>query len=122
MLATSGVSVGVAEVAASSADSARFDIFQLAEAVRGADCARALRILSGLHAEGSEPPLVLWALLRELRSATLAPRVPMARLITRAARVDRMSKGQLAQDPWDELALLAVEMCGVRTLPLSRAG
>jgi DNA polymerase-3 subunit delta len=122
LLATSGVTVGVAEVEASSADSARFNNFQLADAVRGADCARALRILSGLQAEGFEPPLVLWALLRELRSATLAPRLPMARLITRAARVDRMSKGHLAQDPWDELALLVVEMCGVRTLPLSRAG
>jgi DNA polymerase III subunit delta len=122
LLATSGVTVGVAEVAASSADSARFDVFQLAEAVRGADCARALRILSGLQAEGAEPPLVLWALLRELRSLTLVPRVPMARLIARAARADRMAKGQLPQDPWDELALLAVEMCGLRTLPLSRAG
>lgn len=121
LLATSGATVGVAEVAASSADSARFDVFQLAEAVRGADCARALRILSGLQAEGGEPPLVLWALLRELRSLQL-PRVPMARLIARAARADRMSKGLLSQDPWDELALLAVEMCGVRTLPLSRAG
>lgn len=122
LLACSGVTVGVAEVAASSADSARFDVFQLAEAVRGADCARALRILGGLQAEGAEPPLVLWALLRELRARTLATRLPMARLIARAARADRMAKGQLSQDPWDELALLAVEMCGVRTLPLMRAG
>jgi DNA polymerase-3 subunit delta len=121
LLATSGATVGVAEVAASSADNARFDVFQLAEAVRGADCARALRILGGLQAEGGEPPLALWALLRELRSLQL-PRVPMARLIARAARADRMAKGLLRQDPWDELALLAVEMCGVRTLPLSRAG
>jgi DNA polymerase III subunit delta len=121
LLATSGVTVGVAEVEASSTDSARFDVFQLAEAVRGADCARSLRILGGLQAEGAGPPLVLWALLRELRSLTV-PRVPMARLIARAARADRMAKGQLPQDPWDELALLAVEMCGVRTLPLSRTG
>jgi DNA polymerase III subunit delta len=122
LLATTGVTVGVDEVAASSADSARFDVFQLAEAVRAADCARALRILGGLQSEGAEPPLVLWALLRELRSAALSTRIPMARLIARAARADRMAKGQLPQDPWDELALLSVEMCGVRTLPLSRAG
>jgi DNA polymerase III subunit delta len=121
LLATSGVAVGVKEVAASSTDSARFDVFQLAEAVRGADCARALRILGGLQAEGAEPPLVLWALLRELRSMQ-GSRVPIARLIARAARADRMAKGLLPQDPFDELALLAVEMCGVRTLPLSRAG
>jgi DNA polymerase-3 subunit delta len=121
LLASSGAIVGTAEVAASSVDGARFDVFQLAEAVRAADCARALRILGGLQAEGAEPPLVLWALLRELRSLQ-APRVPVARLIARAARADRMAKGQLRGDAWDELALLAVEMCGVRTLPLSRAG
>ncbi len=55
------------------------------------DAARALRILGGLQAEGTEPPLVLWALLRELRS--LQPgaraRAPVARLIARAARADR---------------------------------
>jgi hypothetical protein len=50
------------------------------------------------------------------------PRVPIARLVARAARADRISKGQLRGDAWDELALLAVEMCGVRTLPLSKAG
>ena len=122
LLATPGATVGVAEVAASSADSARFDVFQLAAAVRDADCARALRILGGLQAEDAGAPLVLWALLRELHSSALATRVPMARLIARAARADRMAKGRLPQDPWDELALLAVEMCGVRTLPLSRAG
>ncbi len=121
LLATSGVTVGTAEVAASSVDGARFDVFQLAEAVRAADCARALRILGGLQSEDAGPPLVLWALLRELRSLQ-APRVPIARLIARAARADRMSKGQLRGDAWDELALLAVEMCGVRTLPLSKAG
>lgn len=121
LLSSSGATVGVAEVEASSADSARFDVFQLAEAVRGADCARALRILGGLQAEGAEPPFVLWALLRELHSFSATPRVPIARLIARAARADRMAKGLLRRDPWDELALLAVEMCGVRTLPLSKA-
>jgi DNA polymerase III subunit delta len=131
LLLPRGATVGVAEVAASSADSARFDVFQLAEAVRGADCARALRILAGLQAEGAEPPFVLWALVRELRALqaaadsggrALMPRVPIARLLVRAVRADRMAKGLLRRDPWDELALLAVELCGVRTLPLPRAG
>ncbi len=117
-----GTAVGAAEVAASSADSARFDVFQLGEAVRAADAARALRILGGLQSEGAEPVLVLWALLRELRSVQSAPRLPIARLIARAGRADRMAKGQAQGDAWDELALLAVELCGVRTLPLLRAG
>ena len=38
MLLPRGATVSVAEVAASSADSARFDVFQLGEAVRGARC------------------------------------------------------------------------------------
>jgi DNA polymerase III subunit delta len=49
------------------ADSARYDVFQLAEAASAGDAARALRILLGLKSEGVEPTLILWALVRELR-------------------------------------------------------
>jgi len=131
LLLPAGTRVGVAEVAASSADSARFDVFQLGEAVRATDATRALRILGGLQAEGAEPPLVLWALLRELRArqggeasrSRAGPRPPVARLIARASRADRMAKRLLSYgDAWGELALLAVELCGVRTLPLTRVG
>jgi hypothetical protein len=67
--------------------------------------------------------LVLWALLRELRAAQAAnARLPFARLTARAGRADRMAKGLAHGDPWDELALLSVELCGLRTLPLLRAG
>jgi DNA polymerase-3 subunit delta len=130
MLLPCGATVSVAEVAASSADSARFDVFQLGEAVRGGDAARALRILGGLRAEGAEPMLVLWSLTRELRSQEAsvpagtrgrAQGLPFARLALRAGRVDRMGKGLCTGDPWDELALLAVELTGVRSLPLVRA-
>jgi len=44
------------------ADSARFDVFGLGEAVLAGEAARALRVLAGLRAEGTEPTLVLWAL------------------------------------------------------------
>lgn len=130
MLLPRGATVSVAEVAASSADSARFDVLQLGEAVRGADAARALRILGGLRAEGTEPLLVLWSLTRELRAqessvpAGTRARVqglPFARLAARAGRVDRMVKGLSDGNPWDELALLAVELTGLRSLPLVRA-
>ncbi len=49
------------------ADSARYDIFQLAEAAAAGDAQRALRVLLGLKSEGVEPTLILWALVRELR-------------------------------------------------------
>jgi DNA polymerase-3 subunit delta len=123
LLWPSGSTVSAADVAASSADSARFDVFQLGEAVRAGNASRALRILSGLQSEGAEPVLVLWSLLRELRAAQAASaRLPFARLTARAGRADRMAKGLASGDPWDELALLAVELCGLRTLPLLRAG
>ena len=131
MLLPRGAKVSVADVAAGSADSARFDVFQLGEAVRNADAARALRILGGLQAEGTEALLVLWSLAKELRAqqagASPGPRgrsqrLPFARLTMRAGRVDRMAKGLSAGDPWDELALLAVELTGRRTLPLVRTG
>ena len=123
-------------VRASVADSARFDVFRLGEAVLAGQALRALRMLAGLRAEGTEATLVLWALLRALRdvwsayaqggaqaapwqrrSAALAqaleraPRLSFAALAQRAARADRMIKGRLAGDAWDELALLATELC-----------
>jgi DNA polymerase-3 subunit delta len=50
-------------------DSARYDVFKLADAAVAGDLGRALRVLSGLRAEGMEPPIVLWALTREVRTA-----------------------------------------------------
>jgi len=122
LLLPSGASVSAGDVAAGSADSARFDAFQLAEAVRNADAARALRILGGLKAEGAEALLALWALTREIRMlgprAAMSSRVSVARLSARASRVDRMAKGLAQGDAWDELALLVTEMTGRRSLPL----
>lgn len=48
-------------------DSARFTIFDLADAVLNGDLARSQRVLSGLAGEGIEAPIVLWLLARELR-------------------------------------------------------
>jgi DNA polymerase III subunit delta len=57
----------VAQVAELVADSARYDVFELAAAAFSGEPGRALRILAGLRGEGREPPLVLWALLNDLR-------------------------------------------------------
>jgi DNA polymerase-3 subunit delta len=124
LLLPPGATVSVSEVAAGSADSARFNPFALTEAIRACDAARALRVLDGLRAEGAEVPLLLWVLVRELRAlqgrGTPGVRLPFARLAARAGRADRMAKGLAAGDAWDELALLAVEMTGRRSLPLVR--
>jgi DNA polymerase-3 subunit delta len=130
--------LGSGTVLASVADSARFDVFALSEAVLEGDTARALRILAVLRAEGTEPTLALWALAKAVRdvwsarsaggrppawqrqAAALeralrrAPRLSFRHLLWRAARADRLIKGRIAGNPWDELALLAAEICGER--------
>jgi hypothetical protein len=62
------------------------------------------------------PPSQLAALER---ARSRAAKLPYARLSSRALRVDRMIKGRLAGDPWNELALLCAEFCGLRPV---RAG
>lgn len=54
-------------VAEAVADSARYDVLQLGEAMMRGNAARALRILEGLRAEGVEPTLVLWAVNKDLQ-------------------------------------------------------
>jgi DNA polymerase-3 subunit delta len=127
------------------ASSARYDVFALGEAMVAGDGVRALRILAGLRGEGTEPTLVLWSITRELRNLWVlrrgddparrpgprmssqqlaalerarprAARLPFARLSSRALRADRMIKGRLIGDPWDELTLLCAEVCGVRAV------
>jgi len=144
-----GTPVGADAVLASVADSARFDVSQLGEAALAGDTARALHVLAGLRAEGVEPTLVLWAVNKAVRDlwhaqaaaagGGAAPRtwqrhaaalakglrrardVPFARVVMRAERADRMIKGRLAGDAWEEIALLAAEFCTRALLPLPRS-
>jgi len=137
--------VDAAAVLAAVAHSARYDVFILGEAVINGDAARAANVIAGLRGEGVEPTLILWSLVRELRNMwslnrgddparrsglRMSPvqiaalegarrrsvRMPFARLSSRALRVDRMIKGRLAGDPWDELLLLCSEFCGLRVV------
>jgi DNA polymerase-3 subunit delta len=59
--------VSVDDVNKAVADSSRYDVYKLADAAVGGDAARALRILDGVRAEGTEAVIVIWALTRELR-------------------------------------------------------
>jgi len=49
-------------------DVARFDVFNLGEALLEGDALRLARMLDGLKGEGTAPPLVLWALCEEIRA------------------------------------------------------
>ncbi|MFT3929637.1 MAG: DNA polymerase III subunit delta [Spongiibacteraceae bacterium] len=55
-------------VNATVADNARFDIFNLADQALLGNATQALRALAGLRGEGEEPPVILWALMKELRT------------------------------------------------------
>jgi DNA polymerase-3 subunit delta len=125
LLLGTGAAVDAAAVAAGSTDSARFNVFQLGEAVVAGDAARGLRIMAGLRAEGEELPLILWSLQRARSQLAIAAADPRqrtlaTRLALRALRVDRMLKGRLTGNAWDEVELLTVELCGKRPLPLQR--
>jgi DNA polymerase-3 subunit delta len=122
-------------------DSARYDVFQLAEAAAAGDAARALRVLLGLKSEGVEPTLILWALVRELRglwqarernrlrstvrgsgwnlAATPSPRalsrleqLPLSRLLVQASHTDRVIKGLATGDAWSALTGLTGGLAG----------
>ncbi|MEO7775725.1 MAG: DNA polymerase III subunit delta, partial [Steroidobacteraceae bacterium] len=143
--------VDAAAVLASVTGSTRYDVNQLSEAAFQGDASRTQRIVASLRSDGTEPTLVLWAILRDMRilwSALDKPGVPIprwqkppagldvalarlrgaklpslfARLATRAGRADRINKGQLQGDAWDEIALLASELAGRRVLPLPAPG
>ena len=141
-----GDRVSVEDVLGSVADSARFDVFQLGECALAGDTARALRMLEGLRAEGVEPTLVLWSLSKTVRdlwgsvysagggrptwrrqTAALeqgerrAPKLHFGRLAARATRADRMIKGRESGDAWDEMALLAMDICARPIMPLPRS-
>jgi DNA polymerase-3 subunit delta len=50
------------------ADSSRYDVFKLIDAIGAANPNRIFKVLAGLQAEGIAPPVVLWALMREART------------------------------------------------------
>jgi DNA polymerase-3 subunit delta len=67
------------------ADNARFDVYGLVDSALSGDVTRSVRILHGLRAEGVVPPVVLWALVREIRQlAAMAAMVAGGEAIPRA--------------------------------------
>ena len=138
-----GARLGIEAVQAAVANSARYDVFQLGEAALAGDAPRSLRILEGLRAEGAEPPLVLWALCRELRAladmrngvakkafgvvqqrheelirraAKRTAGQPIEPWFAAAAHIDRQVKGQSESkgDPWISLTGLVASISGAR--------
>jgi DNA polymerase III subunit delta len=124
-------------------DVARYDVFNLGEALLAGDVQHLARMVDGLRGEGVAPPLVLWAVAEEIRAigrvldAIATGRTPpqlwrearvwgnthqalmqqncrrftkeqVEAAIVHAARVDRMVKGLIRGDVWDELLQLGL--------------
>jgi DNA polymerase III subunit delta len=60
--------LSVDDIAAVISDSAHFDIFIFIDSILQGDLRRIQKILTHLSHEAIEPPLILWAITRELRS------------------------------------------------------
>jgi hypothetical protein len=104
---------------ASTGDSA-IGVFQLTDAVGGGDAA-ALRILMACAPRAANR---CWycGVARAVGAGHRHPR-PTARyrpLTARAVRADRLAKGLMRGEVWDELTLLTADLCGQRVLPLAR--
>jgi DNA polymerase III subunit delta len=75
------------------ADNARYDVFGLVDRALQGNAKSALRMLQGLKAEGTQIPVILWALSRELRTLSLC-----AEQIQQGNGVDRVLQNQRVWD------------------------
>lgn len=94
----------LAQIEAAVMNVARYDVGDLRDALKARDTVRAVRTLEGLKAEDAALPLVLWALATEARSLGLRGG------LLHAARIDRIIKGLVRGDPWDEFLQLALKL------------
>jgi DNA polymerase III subunit delta len=128
------------------ADSSRFDVFKLTEAVLAGRVNRAVRVLHALEEEGIAAPVVLWALSRdaralmELKTATNKEIVfkkhyiwdkrkqlmmqalgrlslpQIQEIFMLSAKADREIKGQQSGDCWETLLLVCLAFCAAPSL------
>ncbi len=76
-------------------DVARFDVFQLGEAILGADRQRFVRVMDGLRNEGTSGVFVLWAIVEEIRALKrVGQLVDEGRPVAQAMRDSRVWGGR----------------------------
>jgi DNA polymerase-3 subunit delta len=100
--------VSLEQIEAAVMNVARYDVSDLRNALKARDTVRAARTLEGLKGEDAAPPLVLWALATEARSAATAS--TKMRALLHAAKIDRIIKGLARGDIWDEFLQLALRL------------
>ena len=67
-LLAAGSKITMQTVTEAVSDNARYNLFDMADNALKGNASVSLRMLYGLRAEGTEPPVVLWALVREIRT------------------------------------------------------
>lgn len=93
-------------------DSARYDVFGLVDSALEGRVDRTLKMINGLHGEGTAAPVVLWALSRELRLlCSLAEEVARGRSASQVVTARR--------EVWDKRKPLVTK--GLQRLSLKQA-
>ena len=67
-LLAAGSKITMQTVTEAVSDNARYNLFDMADNALKGNASVSLRMLHGLRAEGTEPPVVLWVLVREIRT------------------------------------------------------
>ncbi len=103
--------ITAATVTAAVSDNARYNLFGMTDCALQGDATASLRMLHGLRGEGSEPPVILWALLREIRTLVQAQQAcdqgqsPQQALTSLRVWKNRMALMQGALSRHDKLSL-----------------
>ena len=135
-----------AQVQAVVADSSRFDVFNLTDAVLSGRINRTIKILHGLRAESVVAPVVLWALTRELRcllelktamnkeqvfrkyhvwdkrkqlinkALMRLNLIDLQQAVILSAKADRQIKGQQSGEPWETLLAVCLQLSSVNII------
>lgn len=103
---------------------ARFDVFQLGEALLSADRTRFVRVLDGLRAEGTAGPFVLWSLVEEIRALKRVQEgVQAGKAVAQVMKEARIwgNRARLMPDALHRLDAEQLDDCLLRAAAVDRA-
>lgn len=126
--------VSLDDVVACLEDAARFNSFDLLDAMMAGDPTKVVRIIHALREEGVALFAILGALTSQVRRMDSPRGLPPARqrllqqfaqrirepgaVLAECAVIDQQGKGQLLGDAWLSLENLLLRLSGVRSMPL----
>lgn len=94
---------------------AQFSVFDLVNAVFSGSLERTKTIFAYLKHE-VDAMLVLWALIRKIRSIQSPSTLDASHLLRRAQAIEAIIKGSTPGNAWDALYLFCLSLLGVKTL------